>query len=113
MTRYQRIRLTQFLIGFTALIALSLAYDAWLPAVSTTRDTITGRHTKCGPVTNTSPKETPGLRGTKRYMLMARLDDGRLIRVERKATDLPPCGATLTIAERVTPWGSVWYWTGQ
>lgn len=113
MTRHQRTRLTQFLIGFAALIGLSLAYDAWLPTVSATRATLSGRHTKCGPVTNSGPREIPGLRGPKRYMLMARLSDGRLIRVERKATDLPPCGATLTIEERLTPWGSVWYWTAQ
>jgi hypothetical protein len=113
MNRYQRTRLTQFLVGFAALIGLSLAYDAWLPTVSTTRATLTGRYTKCGPITNSGPRETPGLRGHKRYMLMARLDDGRLIRVDRKANHFPPCGATLTIEERLTPWGSVWYWTEQ
>ena len=113
MTSYQRTRLTQFLIGFAALIGLSLAYDAWIPTVSSTRATLNGRHTKCGPVTNSGPKQTPGLRGTKRYMLMARLIDGELVRVERNSNELPPCGATLTIAEKVTPWGSVWYWTEQ
>lgn len=113
MTSHQRTRLTQFLIGFAALIGLSLAYDAWLPAVSTTRATFKGRYTKCGPEGNSGPREPMGLRGPKRYRVMARLDDGRLIRVERKADEFPPCGATLTIAERVTPWGSVWYWTEQ
>lgn len=113
MTHDRRTRLTQFLIGLTALIALSLAYDAWLPTVSATRAKLTGRHARCGPVTNSGPKDPPGLRGLKRYMLMAYLEDGRLVRVERTATPLPPCGATLNIEERLTPWGSVWYWTPQ
>ena len=99
--------------ALAAVIGLSLAYDAWIGAVSTTRATISGRHTKCGPTTNSGPKEIAGLRGLKRYRVMARLNDGQLIRVERKSADLPPCGATLTIAEPVTPWGSVWYWTEQ
>ena len=113
MTRHQRTQIAIFAAAFAALIGVSLAYDAWIGVVSTTRSTFTGVHAKCGPTTNSGPKEIAGLRGTKRYMLMARLDDGRLIRVERKADELPPCGATLTIAERVTPWGAVWYWTAQ
>lgn len=110
MTRF---RWPIFAAAFAALIGLSLVYDAWIGAVSVTRAMVTGRYTKCGPVTNSGPHEMPGLRGVKRYRLMARLDDGRLVGVERKAADLPACGATLTIAERITPWGTVWYWTGQ
>jgi len=113
MTPRQRIRVTGFVASFAALIGLSLAYDAWLPTVSTTRATLTGLHARCGLPANSGPKEPPGLRGLKRYMLMAYLSDGRLVRVERTANPLPPCGATLTIEERLTPWGSVWYWTPQ
>ena len=94
-----------------ALIGWSLVYDDLIARTSTTRATITGQHTKCGPITNSGPKEPVGTRTLKLYFLMARLDDGRLIRVERKSAPMPACGATLEIAERVTPWGSVWYWT--
>lgn len=102
-----------FALAFAALIGASLAYDQIVGAVSSNRATLTARHAKCGPVTNSGPKDAPGLRSLKRYMLMARLDDGNLVRVERRSIDLPPCGATLAITERVTPWGTLWYWTEQ
>ena len=95
------------------LISLATAYDGWIDQVSTTRATLTGVHAKCGPWTLSGPKENMSVRAPKLYMLMARLEDGRLVRVERHARELPACGATLTIAERVTPWGSVWYSTQQ
>jgi hypothetical protein len=110
MTRFSWTAIAVFVM---ALITASLAYESLVQNVSTTRETFKATHTKCGPVTNSGPKETPGLRSPKTYMLMARLDDGRLVRVERKPAELPACGATLTIAERVTPWGTVWYWTEQ
>jgi hypothetical protein len=108
-----RIHWLPIFAGLTLLVASALAYDAWIAQASTTRATLTGRHAKCGPTTNSGPKEMTSYRHPKRYRLMARLDDGQLIRVERKAADFPSCGATLTIAERITPWGSVWYWTDQ
>jgi hypothetical protein len=95
------------------LVGGSLAYDSWIDRVSSFGGTLTGRHSKCGPWTTSGPKEPNFVRAPKRYMLMARLDDGRLVRVEREAHELPACGATLTITERVTPWGSVWYQTKQ
>ena len=107
------IRWLPLIAAIALLISGALAYDAWIAQVSTTRATLTGEHAKCGPTTNSGPHEIAGYRNAKRYMLMARLNDGQLIRVERKSADLPACGATLTIAERVTPWGSVWYWTDQ
>ena len=110
MTRFSWTAIAAF-VAF--LIAGSLAYDHLIAQVSATRATLTGKHTKCGPITNSGPKEIAGLRGSKRYRLMARLEDGRLIRVERASNELPPCGATLEIVERVTPWGTVWYWTSQ
>jgi hypothetical protein len=94
-------------------IGLSLAYDSWIVRVSTTRATLTARHEKCGPIPMSGPKEQPGFRTRHDYFLMARLEDGRLVRVERVSRERPPCGATLSIEERVTPWGSVWYWTTQ
>jgi hypothetical protein len=108
MTRFSWTAIAVFVM---ALITGSLAYDSIIGQISTTRATLTARHARCGPVTNSGPKDAAGLRGVKRYMLMARLDDGSLIRVERAANDLPACGATLPIDERVTPWGTVWYWT--
>ena len=104
---------TAIAIFVAALIGGSLAYDAWIAQVSTTGATLTGRHTKCGPVANSGPNEPQGLRSVKLYFLMARLEDGRLVRVARKSGEKPPCGATLKIDERVTPWGTVWYWTEQ
>ena len=95
--------------GVGALIAASLVYDALIARVSTTRSTFAARHAKCGPITNSGPKEQTGFRSPKLYFLMARLEDGRLVRVERHSAPLPACGATLEIAERVTPWGQVWY----
>ena len=106
-------QIAMFVLAFAALIALSLAFDAWKANVSITRATLAARYAKCGPTTNSGPKEISSLRGVKRYALQARLDDGRLITVERTAAELPSCGATLTILERVTPWGAVWYWTEQ
>lgn len=100
-------------LAVAVVIALALLYDRWIDRVSTTGGALTGIHAKCGPWTQSGPKEPTFVRAPKLYMLMARLDDGRLVRVEREAKALPPCGATLTIAERVTPWGSVWYSTGQ
>lgn len=113
MRRRWNIRWPLIAAFVAVLIGGSLAYDGWIGAVSAKRATITGKHAKCGPVTGSGPKEPAGLRGLKRYRLMARLDDGRLVRVERHSGELPPCGATLEIAERVTPWGSVWYWTDE
>ena len=101
------------IVAVAVLIGGALAYDMWIDRVSTTRATLTGVHAKCGPWTLSGPKENMSVRSPKLYMLMARLEDGRLVRVERKASALPACGATLTIAERVTPWGSVWYSTEQ
>ena len=103
------------MIGFGVVIVVggSLAYDVLVAWVSTTRSTLRAQYAKCGPVTNSGPKEQTGFRTSKLYFLMARLDDGRLIRVERQSVPLPECGATLEIAERVTPWGTVWYSTEQ
>jgi hypothetical protein len=97
----------------TGLIAASLGYDRAIEQASTTRAMLTARHAKCGPVTNSGPKEPQWARTRKTYYLMARLSDGQLVRVERQAQPLPDCGATLEIAERVTPWGTVWYSTKQ
>jgi hypothetical protein len=111
MTRFSRYQIAMFAGVLAALIGLSVGYDAWIEKVSTTRGTLTGRHAKCGPVVGSGPKEPQGFRSLKRYKLMARLEDGRLLTVTRHPDELPACGATLTIAERVTPWGTVWYWT--
>lgn len=97
----------------TGLIAASLGYDRLIEQASISRATLTARHAKCGPVTNSGPKEPQWTRSRKTHFLMARLSDGQLIRVERPAGPLPDCGATLEIAERVTPWGTVWYSTKQ
>jgi hypothetical protein len=99
--------------GVAVLIGLSLGYEAIVARVSVTRAIHAGRYTKCGPVTASGPKEPQGFRSLKTYFVMARLDDGQLVRVERRSGELPACGATLTIVERVTPWGTVWYWTDQ
>jgi hypothetical protein len=95
------------------LIAASLSYDSFIERTSTTRAMLAARHAKCGPVTNSGPKEPQWTRSRKTHFLMGRLSDGRLVRVERQAGSLPDCGATLEIAERVTPWGTVWYSTKQ
>jgi hypothetical protein len=102
-----------FALAFGTLIGGSLAYDHVVAQVSTTRTTFTARHAKCGPVSASGPKEPQGFRSLKTYFLMARRDDGSLVRVERRNGTLPSCGATLEIAERITPWGTVWYWTDQ
>jgi hypothetical protein len=110
MTRFSWTAIAVFVM---ALITGSLIYDSAIQQWSATRETFKATHTKCGPVTNSGPKENPGVRNIKTFRLMARRDDGRLVTVERLSRELPDCGATLTIAERVTPWGTVWYWTEQ
>jgi hypothetical protein len=104
---------TAIAIFVAALIGGALAYDAWIARVSTTRAVLKGVHAKCGPVTNSGPKDPVWTRSVKLYFLMARMEDGQLVRVERASRERPPCGATLKIDERVTPWGTVWYWTEQ
>ena len=111
MRRSDGLQIAAFVAAFAVLIGLSLVYDAWIERVSATRAMLTGRYTKCGPVVASGPKEPQGFRSLKLYKLMARLEDGRLVTVTRQPTELPECGATLRIAERVTPWGTVWYWT--
>jgi hypothetical protein len=108
---FPRHLLIGFLVAFAALIGLSLAYDAMIERVSTTTATLSGVHAKCGPVTMSGPKEAQGFRSKRSYFLMARLSDGHLIRVERPAGPFPPCGATIEISERHTPWSTTWYST--
>lgn len=113
MTSHQISRIITFGALFIILIAGSVLYDRWIAAVSKTRATLSGRYEKCGPPAMSGPREPEGTRTLKRYFVMARLDDGSLVRVSRVANPLPHCGAALKIEERVTPWGSVWYWTDQ
>jgi hypothetical protein len=111
---FSRQRWAIFLAAFVTMITAAVAYDHAIDQVSATRAMLTGRYAKCGPPPSSGPKEAAGTRTLKTHFVMARLPDGQLIRVERPAAGpLPTCGATLAIAQRVTPWGTVWYSTTQ
>jgi hypothetical protein len=105
---YSRVQIAFFCCVFVAIICASLLYERLREHVSSTPATLNATHTKCGP---RGPFQPPMGR-PKLFRLMARLPDGQLVTVERDASlAMPDCGATITVNQRLTPWGMTWYST--